>query len=304
MKVHPRMNVTHQNIVDALTPLLMQIDLSHPNGGTVYIHPVPRGGIPVAYILQGMGFKFVMDLRITDSPNGCDYIVDDIIDSGKTKARFSDWNVPFIAPFVVGVNVPRGTWLTFPWEQGETNTSGEDIFTRLLQYVHEDPNRGGLVETPARALRAWEDWTDGYDKKPSDILKGFEDGAAGYNEMVLVRDIPFYSHCEHHLAPFFGTVTIGYVPNIRVVGLSKLSRLVDIFAHRLQVQERMTVQITHALAEELDCCGVGVVVKARHLCMESRGIRKQGHETVTSKLQGVMFTKPEARSEFLLLARG
>lgn len=163
--------------------------------------------------------------------------------------------------------------------------------------------REGLDETPARVAKAWEFWTSGYRADPAAILKTFGDGAENYDEMLLVRDAPFYSHCEHHLAPFFGTVTVAYIPDGRVVGLSKLVRLAEIFARRLQVQERMTVQIADTLWETLRPKGVGVIVKARHLCMESRGIQKQGAETITSALRGVMKTEPTTRAEFMALAR-
>ena len=134
---------------------------------------------------------------------------------------------------------------------------------------------------------------------PKSILKVFEDGAEKHDQMVTVKDIPFYSHCEHHLAPFFGTVTISYIPNGKIVGLSKLSRLADMFARRLQVQERLTDQIADALMEHLGPIGVGVMIKARHMCMESRGTRQQGHHTITTALRGVMKTEHQTRSEFL-----
>ena len=121
--------------------------------------------------------------------------------------------------------------------------------------------------------------------------------------MVIVKDIPIYSHCEHHLAPIFGTVTIAYIPNGQIVGLSKLSRLADVFARRLQVQERLTNQIADALQENLDPKGVGVILRARHLCMESRGVCQQGHVTITSALRGALRDSPEARAEFMALAK-
>lgn len=174
----------------------------------------------------------------------------------------------------------------------------------LIQGIGEDAEREGLRHTPERVAAAWQDWTKGYGLDPAQVLKGahggsFADGAEVYDEMVLVRNIPFYSHCEHHLAPFFGTADIGYVPNGRIVGLSKLSRLLDVYAHRLQVQERMTTQIADAIVDHLVPVGVGVRVRARHLCMESRGISKQGHETVTTALRGAFKTNPAARAEFL-----
>lgn len=185
-----------------------------------------------------------------------------------------------------------------------TSVDMVDALRLLLRWVGEDPDREGLVGTPARVLGAWATWCDGYGKDPARVMRTFRDGAENYNEMVVVRDIPFYSHCEHHLAPFFGTVSIAYLPQGRVVGLSKLSRLLDIYAHRLQVQERLTVQVANAIMHYLEPLGCGVLVRARHLCMESRGICKQGHQTVTSALRGVLHDDTAARAEFLNLCDG
>lgn len=171
----------------------------------------------------------------------------------------------------------------------------------LLTAVGEHGDRDGLAETPQRAAKAWMEWTAGYAQDPADILKSFEGG--DYDEMVVVRDIPVYSTCEHHLAAIFGTATIAYVPCGRVVGLSKLARLVDVFARRLQVQERMTVQIADALHHcvPLSPLGVGVMLRCRHLCMESRGIRAPGTHTVTTALRGRL-KDGEPRAEFLAVA--
>jgi GTP cyclohydrolase IA len=174
---------------------------------------------------------------------------------------------------------------------------------RFLASLGEDPNRPGLVETPSRVAKAWKHWASGYAKDPADCLKVFADGADEYNELIVVRGIPVYSHCEHHLAPFFGSATIGYVPNGKIVGLSKLTHLVDCFAQRLQVQERLTIQIANALMTHLGPQAVGVVIRCRHLCMESRGIRTQGEETVTSSMLGALQPNQALRAEFFALAR-
>ena len=179
----------------------------------------------------------------------------------------------------------------------------EHDWRRLLTSLGENPDRPGLIETPARVTKAWKHWTSGYDQSPVEVLKAFEDGAEEYNELIVVRGIPVYSHCEHHLAPFFGKATVGYLPNGKIVGLSKLTRLVDIFSKRLQVQERMTMQIANALMEVLEPKAVGVVIKCRHLCMESRGIRAIGEETITSTLLGELQPNLALRTEFLALAR-
>ena len=141
----------------------------------------------------------------------------------------------------------------------------EHDWRRFLTSIGEDPDRPGLRETPARVAKAWMAWAAGYHQNPADVLKTFEDGAEEYNELIVVRNIPVYSHCEHHLAPFFGKATVGYMPNGKIVGLSKLTRLVECFSRRLQVQERMTIQIANALMETLEPKAVGVVVRCRHL---------------------------------------
>lgn len=179
----------------------------------------------------------------------------------------------------------------------------EEIVKKLLKHVGEDPERGGLIETPKRVLKAWKHFTKGYDENPADVLKVFEDGAESYNEMVLVKDIPIYSNCEHHMVPFFGVAHIAYIPNGKIVGLSKLSRVADIFARRLQVQERLTNQIADALEENLNPVGVAVVLKCRHLCMESRGISQQGHKTVTSAMRGAFKDYLTTRNEFMNLIK-
>ncbi|WP_426113793.1 GTP cyclohydrolase I FolE [Massilia sp. PWRC2] len=179
----------------------------------------------------------------------------------------------------------------------------ENDWRRLLVSLGENPDRAGLVETPARVAKAWQHWTSGYGQDPVTLLKAFEDGAEDYNELIVVRNIPVYSHCEHHLAPFFGKATIGYLPQGKIVGLSKLTRLVDCFAKRLQVQERLTIQIANALMEVLEPKAVGVVIKCRHLCMESRGIRTPGEETITSAMLGELQPNLGLRTEFLALAR-
>lgn len=163
--------------------------------------------------------------------------------------------------------------------------------------------RPGVVETPKRAMKAWLDKTAGYAIDPKSLLKEFEDGAEGCDEMVIVKDIPIYSMCEHHLETIFGKATIAYIPNGKVVGLSKLSRVANAFARRLQVQERLTNQIAECLDEALDPLGVGVIIRARHMCMEARGVCQQGHHTVTCALRGAIKDDPTVRAEFMAHAQ-
>lgn len=179
----------------------------------------------------------------------------------------------------------------------------EQAVQTLLAYIGEDSRRGGLLETPHRYCKALREMTEGYSQDPTALLKQFEDGAEGCDQMVTVRSIPFYSLCEHHMAPFFGTATIAYIPSGRVVGLSKMARVLHCFSRRLQVQERMTNQIADALQVALEPQGVGVLVRARHMCMESRGVRCSGSETVTTALRGYLKSDAAARSEFLAAAR-
>lgn len=182
-------------------------------------------------------------------------------------------------------------------------TPAESIIVDLLQALGEDPNREGLRNTPMRVMSAWREWTAGYQQNVEDVLTEFADGAERYDELVLVKDIPVYSHCEHHLAPFFGVAHIAYIPRGKLLGLSKFARVVNVFARRLQVQERLTAQIAEALSTALQPRGVAVVLECRHLCMESRGIRTQGSMTTTSALQGVFKTNADTRSEFMRLVR-
>ncbi len=169
----------------------------------------------------------------------------------------------------------------------------------LLALFDPNPERPGLAETPRRYIEAMEEWTAGYRQDPIAILKEFEDGAERYDEMVFEGGIPVFSLCEHHLTPFFGVVHIGYIPDGKIVGLSKLGRLADCFARRFQVQERLTVQIADTLQEHLKPKAVGVVARCRHMCMESRGLKKPGIITYTSALRGLFKESATARSEFM-----
>ncbi len=177
-----------------------------------------------------------------------------------------------------------------------------DLVESLLAELGEDPSRAGLKATPARVSRALRELTDGYDIDPAAIVAGaiFEQD---YDEMVVVKDVPFYSLCEHHLLPFFGVCHVGYLPRGKVVGLSKIPRLVQAFAHRLQLQERMTKEIAEALQGAVAPRGVGVVVEARHLCMEMRGVQKTGGHMITSCMLGTFRRDARTRAEFLDLVR-
>ncbi len=167
----------------------------------------------------------------------------------------------------------------------------------ILKFIGDDPNREGLRETPDRIMKSWQELFSGYHQTPQDVLKVFEDGYC--DEMVILKNIEFFSTCEHHFLPFSGVLSIGYLPHEKVVGISKLARLAEIFTRRLQIQERMTTQIADALMTALNPKGVIVVCEAQHLCMTARGIQKQKSQMVTSAIRGLFLTNPQAKQEFL-----
>jgi GTP cyclohydrolase I len=181
------------------------------------------------------------------------------------------------------------------------NFSTQELYREILTRMGEDPDRDGLIATPGRVEKAMAHLTKGYLEDPGEILRGalFD---VDYDEMVIVKDVEMFSLCEHHMLPFFGKVHVAYIPKGKVVGLSKIARLVEVFARRLQVQERMTRQIADAIQDAIAPQGVGVVIEARHLCMMMRGIEKQNSSTVTSAMVGC-FQARETRSEFLSLVR-
>lgn len=266
------------------------------NCGTVY--GIPQGGAPLAVMVANY-----LGVRVIEEPKlGLNtLVVDDLVDSGRTLAPlFKQFktDAAFAKPHSPHVYAPSARviddWLVFPWERN--NGAPTDGIVRLLEYIGENPSRDGLRDTPERVLRAWEEMTQGYKVDVAKLLTVTFDIAC--DEMVVVRNIPFASMCEHHLLPFTGTVTLGYIPKEHVVGLSKLARLVDAFAQRLQVQERLTTDLTLAMQEHLQPLGCGAIVHATHSCMCNRGVRKAG-EMVTSSLVGVLRTDPQARTEFL-----
>jgi GTP cyclohydrolase IA len=180
-----------------------------------------------------------------------------------------------------------------------TETEAKNAVRTLIRWAGDDPDREGLKATPGRVVRAYKEWFSGYDEDPNDyLLRTFEE-VGGYDEMVLLRDIRFVSHCEHHMAPIIGRVHIGYLPRNRVVGISKLARLVETFARRLQVQEKMTAEIANCLNVVLKPHGVGVVVEAEHECMTTRGVRKTDVTMVTSRMVGAFRNQKQTRDEFL-----
>ena len=180
-----------------------------------------------------------------------------------------------------------------------TRKEAEDAVTVLLRWAGEDPAREGLVDTPRRVARAYEDWFSGYASNPVTFLQRTFEEVEGYDEMIVLRDISFESHCEHHMAPIIGKAHVGYLPNNKVVGISKLARVVDSFARRFQVQEKMTAQIAQCIEGVLKPKGVGVVIDAVHQCMTTRGVHKSGVSMVTSQMLGTFRKDARTRAEFL-----
>lgn len=276
----------------------------HHNNGVTSVYGVPRGGAVPAALVAGF-----LVVPLVSAPTTGTLVVDDLVDSGTTAARFDrsmfdalfrkSWAPTDLAPSAVPV--PNDDWIVFPWERTDEDSGPTEAVRRLLQFVGEDPTREGLLDTPGRVVKALGELTSGYAQDPATILERTFD--VPFDEMVVVTGITFTSLCEHHVLTFSGTVDVGYLPSDRVVGLSKIPRLVECFARRLQVQERLTTEIAEAMNDQLNPSGVGVVVRARHSCMGCRGVRQPSAEMVTSKLLGQMRDDARARSEFLALTR-
>lgn len=267
-------------------------NIKQKHGKDACIYGVPRGGAIVAGLLYNNCNTF----KIVDTPARATVIVDDIVDSGRTRDLYQAKypNIPFAYLYL---KENTRFWIEFPWERGEEKTDAVNSVVRMLEWIGEDVNRAGLKDTPERVVKSWGELYLGYKQSPADLFaRRFEQGTT-YDQMITVSDIDFFSMCEHHLMPFYGQVMIGYIPNGEVVGLSKLPRLVEIYCRRLQVQERMTEEIAKAIMDYVNPKGVGVVVKGKHTCMCGRGVKKNA-EMKTVALHGV-FRDLAVRQEFL-----
>jgi len=256
---------------------------------------VPRGGQIIAG-LTGYAVDDIEDATI---------IVDDIIDSGKTEKEYARkyCNLPFFSLFDKRTEEKiKNKWVVFPWEVNDTEKDIRDTIIRQMEYIGEDVSREGLLKTPERIIKSWEHLYSGYNKDPKKLLTVFD--SDGYDEIVLLRGIELFSMCEHHMLPFIGKAHVGYIPDKKVIGVSKLARLVEIYARRLQIQERLTKQIAETLVKILQPKGVGVIIEAQHLCMKMRGVEKQNSVMVTSSMLGVFRNDNRAREEFLKLVKG
>ena len=260
------------------------------------VYGIPKGGM--------IASAFLKKAYITHDPLEADIILDDIISTGCTLGTYVEKygdNKTYHALFDAR-NYPN-QWLVFPWEA--EHPAGEDLvqenITRILQYIGEDPSREGLRDTPNRVVKSWDKLFEGYNKDPKDIFTCFE--SDGYNQIVLLKNIEVFSTCEHHMLPFFGKAHVAYIPSGKVIGISKLARLVDIFARRLQIQERIGEQVTDALMEYLNPMGAACIIEAKHMCMTMRGVEKQNSIMTTSSLKGVFLNDSSAKNELIQLIK-
>lgn len=260
------------------------------------VYGVPKGGMILTAYLK--------NCPAVIHPDQADFILDDLVDSGATKRLYAE-KYPLI-PFVVLFDKEKeqiNDWLIFPWEsdhpQGEDNI--QQNITRMLEYLGEDIKREGLVETPNRVVRSWDELFAGYKQKPASLMTVFKKET--YDQIVILKNIEMYSMCEHHMLPFFGKAHVAYIPDKHVIGISKLARLVDIYARRLQIQERIGEQVTQALMEYLKPIGAACVIEAEHMCMRMRGVSKQESTMVTSSLKGAFLTSAGARIELMGLIK-
>lgn len=276
--------------------------LSEVDSSFQIIYGVPKGGMILT--------AFLNNAAVVHDPKDAILILDDVYDSGSTfdfyntkypktqfHALFDKQKEPLL----------KDKWLVFPWEaehpKGE-DTIEENII-RQLQYIGEDVDRDGLKDTPKRIVKSWDELFSGYKYTPaqiSQICTSFEN-EEGYDQIILLKDIDLYSMCEHHMLPFFGRAHVAYIPTKKYIGVSKLARIVDIFARRLQIQERIGEQVTDYLMVHLNPLGAACIIEATHMCMRMRGVSKQQSTMVTSSLRGIFLNDETAKEELLQLIK-
>ncbi len=267
------------------------------------IYGIPRGGIFAAQTV----FPFVKKkASLVEKPSDDCIFIDDIIGTGETREKFiSEYEYPGLTFYaLVDKTIEKdlvGTWISFPWERMTNEDSPTDNIRRLIEYIGDDLEREGLKETPERVIRSYEKLFGGYKQNPTHNIKVFEN--KGCDEMVVVKNIEFYSTCEHHMLPFYGKAHIAYIPDKKIVGISKLARILEIYSRRLQIQERLCQQVTETIDVMVKPKGSACVLEACHLCMMSRGVEKQSSILVTSSLTGVFKESIKTRSEFIAMLR-
>jgi len=280
---------------------LKEVKQHHGSNSIISVYGVPKGGMILAGFLVG---KYSEYFKMCDNPNECDLILDDLFDSGGTYEKYKNYLKPFIFLFNKQEEKRlKNKWIIFPWERdhpnGEENVQQNII--RQLQYIGEDTNREGLKETPNRILKSYTELYAGYDKDPKELFTVFE--SEGYDQIILLKDFEMYSMCEHHMLPFFGKCHVAYIPDKKVIGISKLARLVEIYSRRLQIQERIGKQVTMDLMEYLQPLGAACIIEAKHMCMCMRGVNKQNSIMTTSSMRGVFMDDRSAKEELMNLIR-
>ena len=284
-----------------LYPYVVSLGKGTP-ANPIVLYGVPRGGIVPALLLYHILWGS-WHVELTENPSLADIIVDDLIDSGLTRSQWQEL-VPaakFVALFDKLAN-PDDRWYSFPWERMSDEPAGvEDNVLRLIQFIGDDPKRDGLLDTPARVVKSFAEIYGGYHMRMEDILTVFDQAC---DEMVILRDIEFYSTCEHHMLPFYGKAHIAYIPDGKVIGISKLARVLEMYSRRLQNQERICSQVTEALMEHLKPLGAACVLEGQHFCMQCRGVGKQNSVMITSSLLGKFREDPTVRTEFMSLIKG
>jgi len=275
---------------------------STPASTPIKIYGIPRGGIFAGQLLCQTAAEFGYHWVMVEDVANCNIIVDDLIDTGKTRDFYSNCLAPFFTLIHPSRKNEFDGWIVFPWERMQNEFGPEENVRRVLEFIGEDPNREGLRDTPSRVVRTYDELFGGYKQDPLELMTFFEDES--YRDMVVLTDIEFYSTCEHHMLPFFGRAHIAYIPNGKVVGISKLARLLEVYSRRLQIQERLCEQVTGALEGVLQPMGSACVLEAQHFCMTSRGVQKQNSRMITSSLTGVFLDQSKgARSEFMSMIR-
>jgi len=296
---------------DAVSDLAISIEKCKDKRYYLYIYPIPQGGCALATVLNsylrnmGYGETMVIDTEIFNKITNkrSVLVVDDVIDSGKTIAPFMEMGCgtavlhrkPWATVTPDFCYKATADWIIYWWE-GTQEKSIKDSVLRQLQYIGEDPERDGLKETPDRVIRSYEQLYSGYKLDVAPYFKIFE---IKRDEMIILKDIEFYSTCEHHMLPFFGKAHIAYLPKDKVIGVSKLARILEVYTRRLQIQERICQQVTEALDTHLRPLGSACILEAQHFCMTSRGIQKQNSKMITSSLTGVFKTNSETRAELM-----
>lgn len=280
-----------------------------------HLYGVPRGGVHAVALVHAQLMILISQTcghcYLAEEPTRGNAYIDDIIDSGRTREKIRKRYVPLpnstfrfhaLVDKTSMQEEDRSRWYSFPWERMSNDDGIQDNITRILQHIGEDPMREGLLETPKRVARSYKELFSGYGLSPADILTTFENEAK-VDEMIVVDSIEFYSFCEHHMLPFSGKAHVAYIPGKKIVGVSKLARIVDIYARRLQNQERICHQVTEALMTTLEPLGAACLLQAQHFCMMCRGVGKQHSRMSTSSLMGV-FREPAVRQEFLSIIHG